>query len=77
MVRAQIVGALVNCVFLIAICFSIFVEALKRFITVTEVENPRMFLIVGGIGLTVNVIGLLMFYKHGNCNKIVYPLYQV
>ena len=64
-VRAQIVGALINCVFLIAICFSISIAALKRFINAPEVENPKMVLAVGGIGMFVNFIGLVLFYKHG------------
>merc|ERR1719244_2477695 len=38
--RAEVVGALVNAVFLVALCFSITVEALKRFIEYEELKNP-------------------------------------
>lgn len=31
--RAEVIGALVNAVFLIALCFTIFIEAIKRFFT--------------------------------------------
>ena len=63
--RAEVLGALVNSVFLIALCFSILVEALKRLVEVEEIENPKLLLIVGGIGLLVNLIGLLLFHNHG------------
>jgi zinc transporter 1 len=35
-VRAEILGALVNAVFLIALCFTIFVEAIKRLVEVVQ-----------------------------------------
>ncbi|KAK3102744.1 hypothetical protein FSP39_013609 [Pinctada imbricata] len=64
--RAEVLGAMVNAVFLVALCFSILVEALKRLVTYEEVENPKLMLIVGGAGLLVNVIGLFLFHNHGH-----------
>ncbi|KNE64790.1 cation diffusion facilitator family transporter, partial [Allomyces macrogynus ATCC 38327] len=64
--RAEIVGALINGVFLMALCFSIFMEALERFLSPKFVENPRQVLIVGGAGLAVNIIGLFLFHDHGH-----------
>ncbi|XP_031559997.1 zinc transporter 1-like [Actinia tenebrosa] len=64
--RAEVLGALVNAVFLIALCFSILVESLKRLIEVESIHNPTLVLIVGGAGLFVNVIGLAMFHQHGH-----------
>ena len=58
-------GALVNSVFLIALCFSILVEALKRLVEVEPIENPKLLLIVGGAGLLINIIGLFLFHNHG------------
>ena len=63
-VRAEVLGALVNAVFLVALCFSIFVEALKRIVIPEGISNPRMVLIVGGVGLFVNLIGLFLFHQH-------------
>lgn len=60
-------GALVNAVFLVALCFSITVEACKRFIEVEEIHDPQLLVIVGGLGLVVNVIGLFLF--HGECEE--------
>ncbi|XP_057297264.1 proton-coupled zinc antiporter SLC30A1-like [Hydractinia symbiolongicarpus] len=64
--RAEVLGALVNAVFLAALCFSIFVEALKRMILPEEIEDARLVLITGGIGLLVNLIGLFLFHQHGH-----------
>ncbi|ORX92761.1 cation efflux protein [Basidiobolus meristosporus CBS 931.73] len=67
--RAEILGALLNGVFLIALCFSIFVEAIQRFFQPQEIENPVLILIVGGLGLLVNLIGLFLFHEHGHSHS--------
>lgn len=64
--RAEVLGALVNAVFLVALCFSITVEALKRFYEPEEIHNPQIILIVGGVGLAVNLVGLVLFHEHGS-----------
>lgn len=64
--RAEVLGALVNAVFLVALCFSITVEACKRFIEVEKIHDAQLLVIVGGVGLLVNVIGLFLF--HGKFN---------
>ena len=64
--RAEVVGALVNAVFLFALCFSITVQALKRFVKPEKIHDPKMILIVGGVGLFINIIGLVIFgHSHG------------
>ncbi|CAL4100328.1 unnamed protein product, partial [Meganyctiphanes norvegica] len=63
-VRAEVMGALINSVFLLALCFSIFVDALQRLYKVEEIENPLLLLIVGCIGVAVNLLGLLLFHDH-------------
>nr|XP_027214326.1 zinc/cadmium resistance protein-like [Penaeus vannamei]XP_027214332.1 zinc/cadmium resistance protein-like [Penaeus vannamei]XP_027214339.1 zinc/cadmium resistance protein-like [Penaeus vannamei]XP_027214347.1 zinc/cadmium resistance protein-like [Penaeus vannamei] len=64
--RAEVLGALVNSVFLLALCFSIFVESLKRLYETEELHNPQLILVVGVIGLVVNLIGLGLFHEHGH-----------
>ncbi|XP_072378532.1 uncharacterized protein ZnT63C isoform X1 [Diabrotica undecimpunctata] len=64
--RAEVLGALVNAVFLVALCFSITVEACKRFIEIEYIHDPQLLVVVGGIGLLVNLIGLLLFHEHGS-----------
>lgn len=60
--RAEVLGALVNAVFLVALCFSITVEACKRFIEVEEIHKAQLLVVVGTIGLLVNIIGLCLFH---------------
>ena len=60
-------GALVNAVFLFALCFSITVQAIKRFLVLEKIEDPKMILIVGGVGLLINIIGMVIFgHSHGD-----------
>jgi zinc transporter 1 len=64
--RAETLGALINGVFLIALCLSIFLEAIQRFVTPQTVSNPRLVLIVGCFGLLSNVLGLFLFHEHSH-----------
>ena len=64
--RAETLGALINGVFLIALCLSIFLEAIQRFVTPQEVSNPKLVLIVGCFGLASNILGLFLFHDHGH-----------
>ncbi|KAK2086677.1 hypothetical protein P7K49_036102 [Saguinus oedipus] len=59
--RAEVVGALSNAVFLIALCFTIFVEAMLRLAQPERIDDPELVLIVGALGLLVNMVGLLIF----------------
>ena len=67
-VRAEVLGGLINTVFLLALCFSILVHSLKRFIQPENITKPIPVLIVGVVSLVVNLLGLLMFRKsRENC----------
>ncbi|KAG7091301.1 hypothetical protein E1B28_010347 [Marasmius oreades] len=67
--RAEILAALVNGVFLLALCFSIFLEAIERFFSVPEISNPRLVIIVGSLGLASNVVGLFLFHEHSHSHS--------
>lgn len=62
--RAEVVGALANAVFLAALCFSISMESLKRLAQPQAIDDPPLVLIVGSLGLAVNVVGLLIFQDY-------------
>ncbi|KAL1959196.1 hypothetical protein VTO42DRAFT_2701 [Malbranchea cinnamomea] len=62
--RAETLGALVNGVFLVALCMSIFLEAIQRLVEPQEVRNPKLVLIVGSLGLASNLVGLALFHDH-------------
>lgn len=63
-VRAEVMGALVNAVFLTALCFTIILEAIERFTKPDEIEKPKMVAWVGAVGLLVNLLGLCLFHGH-------------
>ncbi|KAF9262672.1 cation efflux protein [Marasmius fiardii PR-910] len=67
--RAEILAALVNGVFLLALCFSIFMEAIERFFSVPEISNPRLVIIVGSFGLASNIVGLFLFHEHSHSHS--------
>lgn len=64
--RAEVLGALVNAVFLVALCFSITVEACKRFIEVEKIHRAELLVAVGTLGLVVNIVGLCLFAEHSS-----------
>lgn len=76
--RAEVLGALVNAVFLVALCFSILVESLKRFYKPEVIDEPELILYVGVAGLLVNLIGLCLFRgKHFFLCLCAKRLYEV
>ncbi|WEW60010.1 Zinc resistance conferring protein [Emydomyces testavorans] len=64
--RAETLGALVNGVFLVALCMSIFLEAIQRLVEPQQVKNPKLVLIVGCLGLLSNFVGLVLFHEHSH-----------
>jgi len=59
--RSEIIGGLINGIFLISTCLYITIEAIQRFIEITVVQDPLLVVWVGLGGLGVNLIGLFMF----------------
>jgi zinc transporter 1 len=63
--RSEVIGAFVNGIFLLSVCFFIFLEAIQRFIALEEVENPLLVVYVGCAGIGINIIGLIIFSSSG------------
>jgi len=63
-VRFEVVGALVNATFLLALCLTIAMEAIEKFLKPELMTDPVLVLSVGIGGLVVNLIGLAMFGGH-------------
>lgn len=57
---------MVNGVFLVALCVSIFLEAIQRLVEPQKVQNPKFVCIVGCFGLLSNILGLLLFHEHSH-----------
>ncbi|KAL1606276.1 hypothetical protein SLS60_003678 [Paraconiothyrium brasiliense] len=62
--RASLLGAFFNGVFLLALGLSIFLQSIERFIDIKQVENPKIVLIVGCIGLALNLISGIFLHEH-------------
>ncbi|KAK6065057.1 cation diffusion facilitator family transporter [Seiridium cupressi] len=65
-VRAEILGGFFNAVFLIALCISIILESITRFIDPPEITNPQIILIVGCCGLVSNLVGFVVLGHAGH-----------
>jgi len=68
--RAEVMGALVNSVFLVALCFTIFVEAIQRLTFPHIIEHVDSMIYVGVAGLVVNVLGLVLFYDQAQGKSV-------
>ncbi|XP_055000444.1 proton-coupled zinc antiporter SLC30A1 [Sorex araneus] len=68
-IRAEVMGALVNAIFLTGLCFAILLEAVERFIEPHEIQRPLVVLAVGVAGLVVNVLGLCLFHHHSGFGR--------
>ena len=64
--RAEVLGALVNSVFLVALCFTIFIEAIQRLTHSEKIDHVDAVLYVGVAGLVINIVGLFLFHGHGH-----------
>ncbi|CRG91593.1 hypothetical protein PISL3812_08643 [Talaromyces islandicus] len=68
--RAQLLGAFFNGVFLLALGVSIFLQSIERFISLQRVENPKLILIIGCIGLALNIISAIFLHEHDHGTPI-------
>lgn len=68
-IRAGVMGALVNAVFLTALCFTIVLEAIERFTEPHKITNPDVVIAVGAVGLVVNLLGLCLFHEHAHSHS--------
>ncbi|KAI0971419.1 cation efflux protein [Xylaria arbuscula] len=62
--RAQLLGAFFNGVFLLALGLSIFLQSLERFISIQPIDSPKLVLIVGSVGLTLNILSATLLHEH-------------
>ncbi|KAI1109712.1 cation efflux protein [Nemania sp. NC0429] len=62
--RAQLLGAFFNGVFLLALGLSIFLQSIERFISIRPVESPKLVLIIGSVGLALNLLSATLLHEH-------------
>ncbi|KAL9713556.1 hypothetical protein Ac2012v2_003167 [Leucoagaricus gongylophorus] len=62
--RAELVGAFFNGVFLLALALSVFLQSIERFVHIERIEEPFLVLVIGCVGLTLNIISALVIHDH-------------
>ncbi|KAL1874446.1 hypothetical protein Daus18300_003464 [Diaporthe australafricana] len=62
--RARLLGAFFNGVFLLALGISIFLQSIERFISIERIEDPRLVMIIGCVGLGLNIISAAFVHEH-------------
>jgi len=68
--RYEIVGALINGTILLTSCAIMAIEAVQRILFHHErIENVDFVLLVGALGLFVNVVGIFIFGHHGHSHS--------
>lgn len=67
--RAEVLGPLINSVFLISLCLGIVIEAIERLIQPERLKDIDLLLWVGSLGLFINLVGLVIF-GHGHSHGI-------
>jgi solute carrier family 30 (zinc transporter), member 1 len=68
-VRAEVLGPLINSVFLMSLCLGIIIEAIERIFDRESIQDIDLLLIVGCIGLGINLLGLFIF-GHGHSHSM-------
>jgi len=59
--RIEVLGSLINSVFLNALCFKILIEAIERLFDPKQIKDIDLLLYVGLTGLIINLAGLFLF----------------
>lgn len=69
--RVEILGVLINTVFLTGLCFLMIIQGVKRTFDPSVVKEPKVVLLIGVIGFSINIIGLMLFRdsstRHCDC----------
>lgn len=67
--RAEVIGSLINSVFLLASCLFILFSTIERFFDYKDTDiadEANELIIVASIGLFINVIGMILFHEHSH-----------
>ncbi|KAJ5215874.1 cation efflux protein [Penicillium cinerascens] len=61
--RVQLLGAFFNGVLLFGLAISVFLQSIERFVSMQRVEQPKLVLIMGCVGLGLNILSVI--FLHG------------
>ncbi|KAK0641599.1 cation efflux protein [Cercophora newfieldiana] len=62
--RAPVIGAFFNGAFLMALGVSIFFQSVERFLEPSTVDNAIQVLVMGCVGLTLNILSAVVLHDH-------------
>ncbi|KAK4193766.1 cation efflux protein [Podospora australis] len=65
--RAKLLGAFFNGSFLLALGISVLIQSFERFTERTEIKDPDHILIIGCVGLGLNLISVFLLHEHNDC----------
>uniref|UniRef100_A0A1I7TJ33 Zinc/cadmium resistance protein n=1 Tax=Caenorhabditis tropicalis TaxID=1561998 RepID=A0A1I7TJ33_9PELO len=65
-VRAETLGGFINGIFMCTVCLTVIQEAIGRFLNVHLIKSPMQVLLIGFIGLIINIIGICNLNGHGH-----------
>ncbi|CTQ87028.1 Zinc transporter 1 [Caenorhabditis elegans] len=65
-VRAETLGGFFNGIFMCTVCVLVFQEAVGRIINVHMITHPLQVLVIGFIGLLINLFGMFNLSGHGH-----------
>jgi len=68
--RSEVLGALINSVFMVSLCVTIFLDSLQLFVSPEKVDKPEIVLIVGAVGLGVNLVGMFVLNEYRSAPKV-------
>ncbi|KIM89680.1 hypothetical protein PILCRDRAFT_94955 [Piloderma croceum F 1598] len=80
--RAELVGGFFNGIFLLALALSIFLQSIERFIIIEFVKDPLLMLIVGCVGLSLNLISATIAqygghrHEHGHNHTSIHAMHN-
>ncbi|KAK0745180.1 cation efflux protein [Apiosordaria backusii] len=64
--RSTLLGAFFNGSFLFALGLSIFFQSIERFIKFEKVVNAKLVLIIGAVGLALNLVSFAFLHEHNH-----------
>lgn len=73
LVRSKVMGGVANGIFMVAVCINILLEAIETYIEPdfdNLEDNINLLIIVGSIGLLINIIGIFLFHNHHEDSNI-------
>ncbi|EAQ88008.1 hypothetical protein CHGG_04627 [Chaetomium globosum CBS 148.51] len=71
--RARVLGAFFNGAFLLALGISILLQSIERFISLKEIEEVKLMLIMGCVGLGLNIITAAFLHEHHHHHSDIIP----